>query len=232
MSINFYQVLKRKSLWWCVKYINGETEAQGSSEASSTSYSCFFTTARTQYSLFPKLSHVSSVSLSALPFLLLPHKLEMSMCLGPQHLTLWVFILSWRPSGWCPVRSQRKEYIGHFPTPLETQKLRCKDAGVNNAAERCWCRARRTCGQKTDSCKGLEFPLGPYSLWLCEYYFLINTKVIVWGKTTGPILSFCRCCALGDPREALRCTGQSPMSSQSCFLYLESGTNDSIWFLS
>lgn len=40
---------------------------------------CFFTTARTQYSLFPKLSHVSSASLSALPFLILPHKLEMSI---------------------------------------------------------------------------------------------------------------------------------------------------------
>lgn len=114
VSINFYQVLKRKSLWWCVKYINGETEAQRGSEASSTSYSCFFTTARTQYSLFPKLSHVFSASLSALPFLFLPHKLEMSMCLGPQHLTLWVFIQSWRSPGGCPVRSQRKEYIGHF----------------------------------------------------------------------------------------------------------------------
>lgn len=86
--------------------------------------------------------------------------------------------------------------------------------------------------RRQTAAKALEFPLGPYSLWLCEYYFLTSIKVIVWGKTTGPILSFCRCCALGDPRAVLRCTGQSPMSSQSCFLYLESGTNDSIWFLS
>lgn len=80
--------------------------------------------------------------------------------------------------------------------------------------------------RRQTAAKALEFPLAPYSLWLCEYYFLINTKVIVWGKTAGHVLSFCRCCAPGDPRVVLQCAGQSPMSSRSCFPYLESGINE------
>lgn len=146
-------------------------------------------------------------------------------------LSTWLCVQSWRPPGWCPVRSQRKEYIGHFSNSFRDPETGVwKDEGVNQSSQRMLSAEQEgPVNRRQTAAKALEFPLAPYSLWLCEYYFLINTKVIVLGKTAGCVLSFCRCCAPGDPRAVLRCAGQSPMSSRSRFP-LNLGSM-SIWFL-